>query len=75
MPTFTVNTTSAIVGGNMIREDLILEAIDRHDAKDLAEATLIAEGRTVILTVLPILTNANTDRMVREAKRRTVEGV
>ena len=39
-----VNTTSAIVGGNMIREDLILEAIDRHDAKDLAEATLIAEG-------------------------------
>ena len=75
MPTFTVNTTSAMIGGNMVRESIVIDAIDRHDAKDAAEAMLIAEGRTVILTVLPILTSATKDRMAREARRRAVEGV
>ena len=59
-------TMSANLGGNNIKEVMMIEATDRHDAKAQAEAELIKMGRALIWKVLPIRDDAILERMKKE---------
>lgn len=63
---FSTMTISANLGGNNIKEVMMIEATDRHDAKAQAEAELIKMGRAIIWKVLPIRDDAIPERMKKE---------
>ena len=63
---FSTMTISANLGGNTIKEVMMIEATDRHDAKEQAEAELIKMGRALIWKVMPIRDDAILQRMKKE---------
>jgi hypothetical protein len=63
---FSTITISANLGGNTIKEVMIIEATDRHEAKEQAEAELIKMGRAIIWKVLPIRDDAIHERIKKE---------
>lgn len=67
---FRVNTSSSVLGGNIVREQLIIDAADRHDAARQAEHACAQQGRPVVWSVLPIRADAIALRMERERLAR-----